>query len=852
SPYILNATGCSGSLTWYMLTGQEAIPIGQEPNITVNPQQNTCYMAICCCIVNNVQCCDTDTICINVAPPVQPLWLISYVPFCLNGLPVYLDQSNIFVSTINGLVPISQLGGTGVFSGPNVSGNYFYPNAVGTFTITYTYTSPNGCVTTTTNTFVVNACGCGPCYHPGTEMVVNPGFESGATGFTSQLANNCNCAIGTYCVTTNSQLKCINHLSITSTSLPTGNKYMVVDGHANAAKMIWQETVSVLNTQNYIFSFWVHPTVSGNTYPKPNLEVRVGANVILALPGVSLVNGWTKYSASVSGISGTSLEIHQTNFGGSGYDYGIDDISLKRCVKNIVIILNPVDVICHGTATGAVLSQVSGGTPPYHYEWSNGATTEEIQGIVAGSYTLTVIDGNGIGCNEVVIGIVNEPSPITPGPITGTYISACLPAVNSGGGYSIPAISGATYSWTVPSGMTILSGQGTNSVFATWTGTAVNNGIVGDVCVQINHPCTTLTKCIRVDINSVKPVTPPSISGPSKLCPGDIAVFSIAAVPRAASYIWTLPPGMTIISGAGTNVITVSVDASYTGGTISVAAVNACGTSPVRTKPILLNPPLTPGVITGPAGGQCGATGVIYSIVSVTNATSYQWTVTNGTIVGPSTGLSISVNWSNSFSTGVVSVVAINGCGTSPVRTLSVSGPPAIPGPITGATTVCTGGVYHYAISTVIGATSYNWITPGSIIFGQGTKEVDVQYTSVPFSNQTISVKAINACGVGATRILNSINGNFCIRAMNDAAGEFSVYPNPARKNIYIDFNADCDCDYRIEFLDMTGRIVQQQNGKALSGVNSEEMGLDQISEGVYFLKFTINETTRIVRVVVE
>ncbi|MBK9402464.1 MAG: hypothetical protein IPN36_16985 [Bacteroidetes bacterium] len=50
---------------------------------------------------------------------------------------------------------------------------------------------------------------------------------------------------------------------------------------------------------------------------------------------------------------------------------------------------------------------------------------------------------------------------VSVGPITGTHLTACLPAIFGGSTYSVPAVSGATYQWTVPAGMSISSEQGT-------------------------------------------------------------------------------------------------------------------------------------------------------------------------------------------------------------------------------------------------------------------------------------------------------------------------------------------------------------------------------------------------------
>ena len=45
---------------------------------------------------------------------------------------------------------------------------------------------------------------------------------------------------------------------------------------------------------------------------------------------------------------------------------------------------------CNGSNTGAVNLTVTGGVPPYTYSWSNGATTQDITGVAAGTYTVTV------------------------------------------------------------------------------------------------------------------------------------------------------------------------------------------------------------------------------------------------------------------------------------------------------------------------------------------------------------------------------------------------------------------------------------------------------------------------------
>ena len=69
---------------------------------------------------------------------------------------------------------------------------------------------------------------------------------------------------------------------------------------------------------------------------------------------------------------------------------------ITQCqTTNINIAGNVTPVQCPGSNTGAIDITVTGGQGPFTYQWSNGATTQDISNLAPGTYTVQV---NGSNC----------------------------------------------------------------------------------------------------------------------------------------------------------------------------------------------------------------------------------------------------------------------------------------------------------------------------------------------------------------------------------------------------------------------------------------------------------------------
>ena len=142
-------------------------------------------------------------------------------------------------------------------------------------------------------------------------------------------------------------------------------------------------------------------------------------------------------------------------------------------------------VLCNGGADGSISTITQGGTAPYSYSWSNGATTANLVNLPAGTYTLTVTDANG--CQTTSTFQVTQPTqPIT---LTETHIDV---ACNSGNNGSIDlSITGGT----APYSFAWSNGSLTEDITSLLAGTySVNvtdaNGCTQTSTISITQPAS--------------------------------------------------------------------------------------------------------------------------------------------------------------------------------------------------------------------------------------------------------------------------------------------------------------------------------------------------------------------------
>lgn len=258
------------------------------------------------------------------------------------------------------------------------------PNPIATPTVTTTYTltvtDANGCVSNQTVTVVVN---------------------QAVAANVSETDPTCNQSNGSLTV------------NITQGSPP----YSILWSNS-------QTTPTISNLTAGIYSVTVTDVNGCSISQSAGLSNIGGPTVTTSTTSASCTNSNNgSASANVTGIAPFTYQWNsspvQTTQTATGLDAGNYLVSVTDSAGCVSVVAAQVNALAGNlymyvtslaganctTATGAAGIYVSGGTQPYSFAWSTGATTQNIVGVTGGTYTVSVSDANG--CVEN--GSVNVP-----------------------------------------------------------------------------------------------------------------------------------------------------------------------------------------------------------------------------------------------------------------------------------------------------------------------------------------------------------------------------------------------------------------------------------------------------------
>lgn len=367
--------------------------------------------------------------------------------------------------------------------------------------------------------------------------------------------------------------------------------------------------------------------------------------------------------------------------------------------------VSSTNVTCNTFCNGSAISNPSGGVGPYSYLWMPGSfTTNSINGLCAGSYTLTVTDANGCQQNQTVT--ITQPNPLTVS-INATQIS-CNAVCN---GAAAAVVSGGTppysYSWlpngeTTPSISNLCAGSYTVNITDA-------NGCVNTASVTLIQPTALVL---------VPSVTNTTCNGS---CNGSAGVAASGGV-GPYNYLWA--PG-----GQTTPVINNLCAGSYT---VTVTDASNCTGTAIIT-------------VTEP---QALTAGITSNNVSCNGGCNGSATTTPSGGTGPYTFLWMPGNFTTSNITGLCpgtytcTITDANGCTLN--QQVTITQPSPLSALVTATTSSC-GNCNGTATVAVSGG------TPPYAYFWTPSNQTNPTATNLCIGNYTVTVTDAAGCTTTAT-----------------------------------------------------------------------------------------------------
>lgn len=286
---------------------------------------------------------------------------------------------------------------------------------------------------------------------------------------------------------------------------------------------------------------------------------------------------------------------------------------------------------CAGACNGSLTVNVSGGSPPYTYNWNNFVTTQQVTGACPGSYTVSVASSDG--CSSSAVGNVGSPAPLT-ATIT-PYSPTCNGACN--GSLTVNASGGTpVYQYIWSNGITTQQVGGLCAANYTCT-------------ITDSHSCTATYTAGLVQPAAVTASIIATNPSCSSLCDGTLTATASGGT---APYSWTWSP-----AGSG-GTLTNVCQGNYT--LVAADGLGCTGLAVVSVTAAPLAVSVSPNQATVCAGSSMSFTAM--------GATSYTWSNgSTGSVITPipssSTVYTVTgANFLGCTGTQTVSMVVDNTC----------------------------------------------------------------------------------------------------------------------------------------------------------------------------------------------
>jgi hypothetical protein len=169
---------------------------------------------------------------------------------------------------------------------------------------------------------------------------------------------------------------------------------------------------------------------------------------------------WTN-SATSQDISNLTTGWYKVTVTDTNGCIWIDSAFVNQPIAPLNSVLSETSVNCFGGTDGRIGNVVSGGTMPYAYGWSNGATTRELNGVTQGKYVVTITDANLCVRKDSIN--VTQPA----APLAATLTADDVNCFGTNTGSVAMAVSGGTPTYTF-SWSGGLSSQNITSLFKGW------------------------------------------------------------------------------------------------------------------------------------------------------------------------------------------------------------------------------------------------------------------------------------------------------------------------------------------------------------------------------------------------